>query len=52
MFAPGSLTFAAGGLVLNRQHERRNPIMRFTPELRGDALVIDAKLPSGNIGRP
>ena len=51
VFAPGSLTFAAGGLVLNRQHERRNPIMRFTPELRGDALVIDAKLPPTSAGR-
>ena len=51
VFAPGSLTFAAGGLVLNRQHERRNPIMRFTPELRGRALVIDAKLPSTAAGK-
>ena len=36
VFAPGSLTFADDGLVLNRQHERRSPIMRFTPELRGE----------------
>ena len=44
VFAPNSLTFADGGLVLNRQHERRNPIMRFTPEVRGRELVIDAKV--------
>ena len=51
VFAPDSLTFADGGLVLNRQHERRNPIMRFTPELRGRELVIDAKLPNSTAGR-
>ena len=51
VFAPDSLTFADGGLVLNRQHERRNPIMRFTPELRGRELVIDAKLPNTSAGR-
>ena len=51
VFAPDSLTFADGGLVLNRQHERRNPIMRFTPELRGRELVIDAKIPNTSAGR-
>ena len=51
VFAPDSLTFADGGLVLNRQHERRNPIMRFTPEVRGRELVIDAKLPNTSAGR-
>ena len=51
VFAPDSLTFAGGGLVLNRQHERKSPIMRFTPELRGRELVIDAKLPNTSAGR-
>ena len=51
VFAPNSLTFADGGLVLNRQHERRSPIMRFTPEVRGRELLIDAKLPNTSAGR-
>ena len=51
VFAPNSLTFADGGLILNRQHQRHSPIMRFTPELRGRALVIDAKLPPTAAGR-
>ena len=33
---------ASGGIVINRQHTRGAPIMRVIPELRGDALVIDA----------
>ena len=50
VFAPDSLTFA-GGILLNRQHERRAPIMRFTPQVRGRKLVIDAKLPNTSAGR-
>ena len=50
VFAPDSLTFGKD-LVLNRQHERRAPIMRFTPEVRGRDLVIDAKLPNTTAGR-
>ena len=51
VFAPDSLTFAMVGWFLNRQHERRSPIMRFTPEVRGRELVIDAKLPNTAAGR-
>ena len=51
VFAPGSLTFPSGGIVLNRQHVRKAPILRFVPELRGGALVIDAKLPNTSAGR-
>ena len=42
---------AAGGVVLDRQHQRANPIMRFYPELRGDDIVIDAALPDTRAGR-
>ena len=42
---------AAGGVVLDRQHQRANPIMRFFPELRGDDIVIDAALPDTRSGR-
>ena len=42
---------AAGGIVLNRQHERGKPIMRVAPELRGSELVIDTPLPDSMAGR-
>ena len=42
---------ASGGIVINRQHTRGAPIMRVTPELRGDALVIDQPLPDTQAGR-
>lgn len=42
---------AAGGIVLNRQHERGSPIMRVTPELRGEEIVINAPLPDSQSGR-
>ena len=51
VFAPGSLTFADDGVVLRRQHVRQSPILRFVPQLRGNALVIDAKLPNTSAGR-
>ena len=42
---------ASGGIVINRQHARGNPIMRVSPELRGDELVIDQPLPDTQAGR-
>ena len=51
VFAPNSLTFADGGLILNRQHQRHSPIMRFVPQVRGNELVIDARLPNTAAGR-
>ena len=55
LFERGSIDLAAitasGGIVINRQHTRGAPIMRVIPELRGDALVIDAQLPESTAGR-
>ena len=51
MFEKGALTWPAGGVVLRRQHERGQPILRFTPELRGDAVVVDEPLPDTSAGR-
>lgn len=51
MFAAGALSWPEGGIVLNEQHNRQAPIMRFAPELRGDALMIDAALPDTQRGR-
>lgn len=50
-FARGSLTWPDGGIVLNRQHQRGQPILRFTPELVGDELRIDVALPDTTAGR-
>ena len=51
MFDRGALSWPADGVVLRRQHVREAPIMRVIPELRGDALVIDAPLPDTAAGR-
>ena len=55
LFKRGSIDLDAikanGGIVINRQHTRGAPIMRVIPELRGDALVIDAQLPESSAGR-
>ena len=51
MFAAGALTWPDGGVVLNEQHNRQAPIMRFTPEVRGNAVVIDSLLPDTQRGR-
>ena len=42
---------APEGVVLRRQHDRSQPIMRFVPELREGAIVIDAMLPDSEAGR-
>lgn len=51
VFDPGSLTWPADGIVINRQHARTAPIMRAIPEVRGDAVVVDAPLPDTMAGR-
>ena len=51
VFEAGSLEWPADGIVLNRQHNRRAPIMRVTPEVRDGAVVIDAPLPDTAAGR-
>ena len=51
VFEPGSLEWPAGGIVINRQHNRRSPIMRVVPEVRGAAVVVDAPLPDTAAGR-
>ena len=38
-------------LILNIQHDRAQPIMRFTPYLEGDDVKVDAMLPDRTIGR-
>ena len=51
VFASGALHWPEGGIILNVQHDRAQPIFRFTPELRGADLVIDHPLPDTSRGR-
>ena len=52
LFERGSLRWPDGdGLVLSRQHERRSPILRFSPVLVGDEVRIDVQLPDSTAGR-
>ena len=51
VFEPGSLVWDEEGVVLNHSHDRRSPIMRFKPEVRGQDIIIDAPLPDTTRGR-
>ena len=51
VFAAGSLVWPSNGVVLNLQHDRKQPIVRVTPERRGADVVIDAPLPDTTAGR-
>ena len=51
LFAAGALSWPDGGIVLNEQHNRQAAIMRFEPEVRDGAVVIDAALPDTQRGR-
>ena len=51
MFAPGSLEWPADGILLNLSHDRKQPVMRFKPEVRGSAVMIDEALPDTARGR-
>ena len=51
VFADGALRWDDGGVVLNEQHNRQAPIMRFTPTVAGHEVRIDAALPDTQRGR-
>ena len=51
MFAAGAFHWPDEGVRLNRAHVRAAPIMRFTPILDGDRLLLDARLPDTVAGR-
>ena len=50
VFEVGSLKWD-GPLILNRQHSRQNPILRFTPVEVEGRLTIDAPIPDTVAGR-
>ena len=51
VFADGALRWDDGGVVLNEQHNRQAPIMRFVPTVEGREVRIDAPLPDTARGR-
>ena len=50
-FATGALSWPDDGIVLNLSHDRKRPILRFTPEVRGKAVVVAVDLPDTQDGR-
>lgn len=51
VFADGALSWPDAGVILNEQHARSQPIMRFVPSIEGRAVKIDAPLPDTQRGR-
>ncbi len=50
-FTRGALKWPAGGVVVNEQHVRGQPVVRVTPFLDGNEVRIDAMLPNTQRGR-
>ena len=50
-FTTDSLSWPDDGIVLNLSHDRKRPILRFLPEQRGKAIVVDIALPDTQDGR-
>jgi len=51
VFEDGALRWPDNGIVLRRQHNRGQPIMRVIPEVRAGAVVLDSPLPDTAAGR-
>ena len=51
IFARDSLKCAEAGIVLNLSHDRKQPVVRFTPEVRANAVMVDVELPDTSRGR-
>ena len=49
-FLPGSLRWDAGGIILNRQHSRKNPILKFSPVESEGRVLIDVEIPTTTAG--
>ena len=50
-FADGALAWPDDGIILNLSHDRKQPVVRFTPKLEGREVRIDAMLPDTSRGR-
>ena len=51
LFETGALSWPTDGIVLNRQHERGSPILRFEPIIDGSEIRINESLPDTKAGR-
>ena len=51
VFTRGALSWPEGGVVLNMQHDRMQPIVRFVPVADGDEVRVDVDLPDTQRGR-
>ena len=51
LFEKDSLEWPSDGVILNRQHQRGSPILRFTPTVDGNAVTLDAAIPDTVAGR-
>lgn len=50
-FEAGALKWPHNGVVLRRQHNRAEPVMRVIPETRGSEVIIDTEVPDTRSGR-
>ncbi len=50
-FAAGALHWPNDGIILNLSHDRKQPVMRFAPEVRGMGVIVDVALPDTSRGR-
>ena len=50
IFERGSLSWDAAGIVLRRQHNRQQPILRFTPLESNGKVTVDTEIPSTAAG--
>ena len=51
VFSNNALVWDESGIILNEQHNRQAPIMRFTPVIEDREVRIDAQLPDTQRGR-
>ena len=51
VFLTGALSWPEEGVVLNEQHNRQAPIVRFVPTVEGNEVRVDVDLPDTQRGR-
>ena len=51
VFQAGALSWPEEGVVLNEQHNRQAPIVRFVPTVEGNEVRVDVELPDTQRGR-
>ena len=51
LFKDGALSWPENGIVLNVQHDRKQPLTRFTPVIEGREVRVDVPLPDTGAGR-